>query len=85
MPENAHVSLESLGEVANRELRNPGRVVGGPSSEKPRFTLYHAAASLCSHKVRTTLFEKGIPFVSQEMNLAPLGRHIPENFRPGYV
>lgn len=33
----------------------------------------------------TLLFEKGIPFVSQEMNLAPLGRHIPENFRPGYV
>lgn len=72
---------------ANRELRNRvrNRVLGAPSSEGVRFELYHGAPSLCSHKVRTTLFEKNVPFVSHDMNILPIGRAVPENYRPGYV
>ena len=50
-----------------------------------RFELYHAAPSLCSHKVRTVLAEKGIPYLSHDMRIVAGKRSNPDNYHPGYV
>ena len=80
-------SMESLVAAANGPLRSPLRngLVGGLASGRPRFELYHAAPSLCSHKVRALMAEKGVPYLSHDLNLIPLGKAVPENYRPGYV
>ena len=61
------------------------KVIGGQAGETPRFELYHAAPSLCSHKVRTVLAEKEVSYVSHDMDILPAGNFIPENYRPEYV
>lgn len=61
------------------------KVIGAGRDTSPRFELYHAAPSLCSHKVRAVLAEKQIPYVSHDMDIMPAGKFIPENYRPEYV
>ena len=51
----------------------------------PRFELFHAAPSVCSHKVRMVLAEKRIPYLSHDMNLPGAARGVPDNYRPSYV
>ena len=83
--------LEKLVEAANRDLTSSLRnrdihpVGKGTSSAPLRFELYHAALSLCSHKVRMAFAEKGLSYRSHEMNLMAHGNAIPENYRPSYV
>lgn len=50
-----------------------------------RFELYHAAGSLCSHKVRLTLAELGISYLSAEVELTFKPGERPENYDPRYV
>ncbi len=80
-------NIRSLADATNRDLKNRfrNRVIGAPKSAVPRFELYHAGASLCSHKVRTVLAEKEIPYFSHDMNLPGLALGVPENYRPSYV
>ena len=83
-------AFEQIVASANRALAHPRRdsVVGMDSASAtggPRFELYHSAPSLCSFKVRTVSFERGIPFRSHDMNIMPAGSSIPENYRPEYV
>lgn len=61
------------------------RVVGATDGSRPRFELYHAAPSLCSHKCRTALAEKGATYMSHAMAIMPAGKSIPQNYRPEYV
>ncbi|MEM7412369.1 MAG: glutathione S-transferase family protein [Myxococcota bacterium] len=81
--------FEALVVGANAEIERPYQDIaapGGPTpSARPRFELYHAAPSLCSHKVRFALAEKGLPFRSHALRIVPAGRAIPHNYRPGYV
>lgn len=83
----AQKNLASLVDAVNSRLQNKytNKVIGGRNGQKPRFELYHAAPSLCSHKVRTVLAEKRVPYVSHDMNIMPAGNFIPENYRPDYV
>ncbi|MEO0367187.1 MAG: glutathione S-transferase family protein [Pseudomonadota bacterium] len=61
------------------------KLVGEAAGGKPRFELYHSGPSLCSHKCRTTLAEKGIPYMSHDMSIMPVGKAVPQNYRPSYV
>lgn len=78
MPER---TLQDYVHAANAPLNDPdrNRHVGGGSS---RFELYHFALSVCSHKVRTCLIEKGAPFTSHDINILP---PLLENYHPDYV
>lgn len=80
-------ALRKLVDAANAGLRSgyANKVVGNPSGGVPRFELYHSAPSLCSHKVRTTLAEKQAAYVSHDMTIMPMGKFIPQNYRPEYV
>ena len=78
--------LRRLVKAANTSLRNGYKnKVTGPVVGAPRFELYHSAPSLCSHKVRTTLAEKQAAYVSHDMIIMPMGKFIPQNYRPEYV
>ena len=84
--------LERLVAEANRDFTHPrrNRVVPAPGrpppSTPPRFEVYHAAPSLCSHKVRFTLAEKGVPFTSHDLDILRSGkRKVPQCYRPAYV
>lgn len=74
-------SLQDYVRAANAPLIDPDRnkQIGGASS---RFELYHFALSVCSHKVRTCLIEKGAPFLSHDINILP---PLLENYHPDYV
>ncbi|MEO0495962.1 MAG: glutathione S-transferase family protein [Pseudomonadota bacterium] len=61
------------------------KIIGGRPGTRPQFELYHAAPSLCSHKVRTVLAEKQVAYASHDMDIMPAGKFIPENYRPEYV
>lgn len=61
------------------------RIVGDAGAGKPRFEVYHSAPSLCSHKVRTVLAEKQVPYISHDMQIMPIGKAVPQNYRPAYV
>lgn len=56
------------------------------AARKPlRFELFHAGASVCSHKVRMVLAEKDIAYMSHDLNLPGEARGVPDNYRPSYV
>lgn len=87
-------TFKVLVEAANQALAHPRRdramnaSTGTHSSRTnaaPRFEIYHSAPSLCSFKVRSVLFERGIPFRSHDMNIMPARDSVPENYRPEYV
>jgi len=46
--------------------------------QTPELTLYHGLASTCSKKVRLCLFEKGITFTSELLDLQKFEQHRPE-------
>ncbi|MEM1402282.1 MAG: glutathione S-transferase family protein [Pseudomonadota bacterium] len=79
--------LRALVAAANTEMRNgyANKIVGAMGNESPRFELYHSAPSLCSHKVRTTLAETNAAYFSHDMSIMPMGKFIPQNYRPEYV
>ncbi len=79
--DRADRALDQLVEAANAPLSDPerNRLIGTGSR---RFELYHFALSLCSHKVRTVLFEKGAPFLSHDIFILPPKL---ENYHPDYV
>ncbi|MEO0463364.1 MAG: glutathione S-transferase family protein [Pseudomonadota bacterium] len=84
---NQVTRIRSLVDAANVNLGGSykNKVIGGIGGERPRFELYHSAPSLCSHKVRTTLAEKGVPYTSHDVSIMPMGKFIPQNYRPEYV
>jgi glutathione S-transferase len=81
--------LTKMAADARAAMSEPGRttVVGG--SAQPRFELFHAASSLCSQKVRTVLFEKALPYRSNDMlilsAMGPDGLVPAEHYSPAYV
>ncbi|MEO0465665.1 MAG: glutathione S-transferase family protein [Pseudomonadota bacterium] len=79
--------FKALVDAANTSLRSSykNKVIGKSGGKAPRFELYHSAPSLCSHKVRTTLAEKQAAYVSHDMIIMPMGKFIPQNYRPEYV
>ncbi|MEM8937259.1 MAG: glutathione S-transferase family protein [Pseudomonadota bacterium] len=78
--------LKALVDATNGHLRNKSKnTIVGDAPGKPRFELYHADPSLCSHKVRSVMAEKGVTYFSHAMNIMPAGNFVPQNYRPEYV
>lgn len=51
-------------------------------TDKPRFELYNADLSICSNKVRMTLAQKGLPYISHQVDIKYPAQ---ENYNPAYV
>lgn len=79
--------FSALVERANSELpaSAQAQIVGAKDGETPRFEVYHASFSVCSHKVRTVLLEKGIPFISHMMSLRVDDKVCSDSYLPNYV
>lgn len=61
-------------------LGDEGQYIGRVQGIAPRFALFHAPNSICSHKVRTVLAHHKIAYSSHSMNI-PAG----DTYFPGYV
>lgn len=87
--EVTHEQLMTLAAGARAAISDAARtrIVGHDTS--PRFELFHAASSLCSQKVRTVLFEKQLPYRSNDMLILSsmgAGGIVPaEHYHPPYV
>ncbi|MEM1021189.1 MAG: glutathione S-transferase family protein [Pseudomonadota bacterium] len=83
------IDFSALVERANAALEAPEQhsIIGARDGQSPRFDVYHAPFSVCSHKVRAVLVEKQIPFASHDirMNLVAHDAPCPDNYKPGYV
>lgn len=55
-------------------------IVGGLASDTPRFALFHAAASICSQKVRCVLAYHRIPYSSHLVDI-----FAGETYQPDYI
>ena len=81
--------LMNLAAGARAAIADPARMTLVGSDANPRFELFHAASSLCSQKVRTVLFEKRLPYRSNDMmilsSMGPDGVVPAEHYHPPYV
>ena len=79
----AEPSIAELADAARAQFTDPERnKVIGRAAIPPRFEAYHFTLSLCSHKVRTALIEKGVSYLSHDINIFPPQM---ENYNPDYV
>lgn len=85
--DSKRAELVAMVDATNAQLGGPykNKVIGGVNGQRPRFEIYHSAPSLCSHKVRTVLAERGVPHTSHDMSIMTIGKAIPANYLPEYV
>lgn len=76
---------ESVTAVNNQLADDQSHRVGLSDGETPRFEAYFATFSVCSHKVRAVLSEKGVPHVAHVMKLFARADALPDNYHPSYV
>ena len=72
-----HVAKDALRPLVNRF---PSQLVGGRTGDAAEFRLFHAAASICSQKVRAVLVHAARPFLAHNINI-----FAGENYDPNYV
>ncbi|MCO4864688.1 glutathione S-transferase [Cupriavidus sp. WGlv3] len=81
--------ISNLAACARAAIADPARITIVGNDAQPRFELFHAASSLCSQKVRTVLFEKQLPYRSNDMlilsAMGPDGIIPAEHYHPPYV
>lgn len=81
--------IKELAAGARAAMADPARITIVGHDANPRFELFHAASSLCSQKVRTVLFEKQLPYRSNDMkilsSMGPDGVVPAEHYHPPYV
>ncbi|SPS00877.1 glutathione S-transferase family protein [Cupriavidus taiwanensis] len=84
-----NVFMSELAASARGAIADPARITIVGNDANPRFELFHAASSLCSQKVRTVLFEKQLPYRSNDMlilsAMGPDGVIPAEHYHPPYV
>ena len=78
MQQNA--SLDALAADVCKALDSTGVVIGSARDGTPRFSLYHAAGSICSQKVRVVLAQHRIAYTSHLLNIFS-----GETYLPSYV
>ena len=74
-------SLEKLTADLCQSLGNSGEVIGSVPSGTPRFSLFHAAGSICSQKVRVVLAQHQIPYTSHLINIFAGETYLPSHVR----
>lgn len=67
--------------AAREGLGNAGEVLGDNMGTAPRYELFHAAASICSQKVRAVLAHHALPYVSQSLNIFDGQTYLPDYVR----
>lgn len=81
--------LMNMAADARAAIADRARISLVGSDANPRFELFHAASSLCSQKVRTVLFEKQLPYRSNNMvilgSMGPDGLVPAEHYHAPYV
>ena len=73
-------TLEATVTAAREALASAGAVRGPGAQARPRFELFHAAASICSQKVRGVFAHHGIPYRGHSLNI-----FAGDTYLPGYV
>ncbi len=73
--------MESLVADARDALGSDGPPHGGEPDTAPRFELFHAANSICSHKVRAVLAHHGLPYASHVLNMFEGQTYLPAYVR----
>jgi 2,5-dichlorohydroquinone reductive dechlorinase len=75
-------TVETLAADLCAALGNPGDIVGAPSDTPvPRFSLFHAANSICSQKVRVVLAQQKINYTSNTLNIFSGQTYLPSYVR----
>ena len=74
------VNLEAMATAARAALGDAGETHGDAAGGPPRFELFHAAASICSQKVRVVLAHHQLPYVAHGLNL-----FAGQTYLPAYV
>ena len=62
-------------------LGDDGRFIGPDPGRRPRYELFHAAGSICSHKVRAVLAYHGLAYRSHALNLFTGQTYLPPYVR----
>ncbi|MEY2926563.1 MAG: hypothetical protein RL367_1040 [Pseudomonadota bacterium] len=73
-------ALDLLVADAGAALGSGGEMIGAATDSLPRFVLFHAANSICSHKVRCVLAQHATPYLSHQLNL-----FAGQTYLPAYV
>jgi 2,5-dichlorohydroquinone reductive dechlorinase len=75
-------TVENLTAELCLALGAPGEIVGPPNgTEKPRFSVFHAANSICSQKVRVVLAQHRLPYTSHTLNIFSGQTYLPSYVR----
>ena len=73
--------LEATVSGAARALGGKGELIGSDRGEPPRYALFHAANSICSQKVRCTLAQHDLPYLSHPVELFQGQTYLPDYVR----
>ena len=73
-------SLELAVANVQAALEDEGTLIGCDPGQQPRYELFHAAGSICSHKVRAVLAHHGLGYRSHLINL-----FAGQTYLPAYV
>ena len=76
-----NASLEKLTEDLCRALGSTGVVVDPGRNQIPRYSLFHAAGSICSQKVRVVLAQHRIAYRSHLLNIFSGETYLPNHVR----
>lgn len=74
------MDLEPAVAEVQTALADDGSLIGCDTSARPRYELFHAAGSICSHKVRAVLAHHGFGYRSHTINL-----FTGQTYLPAYV
>jgi len=75
-------TVETLTAELCTALGAPGEIVGPPNgTEEPRFSLFHAANSICSQKVRVVLAQHRLLYSSHTLNIFSGQTYLPSYVR----
>lgn len=74
-------TLASVVTDARQALGSAGDIQGSADAGSPRFELFHAANSICSHKVRSVLAHHALPYTSHLVNMFQGQTYLPAYVR----
>jgi 2,5-dichlorohydroquinone reductive dechlorinase len=78
---NPRATLDGLTSELCAALGSAGTIIGPELVGQPRFTLFHAANSICSQKVRVVLAQHQISYTSHALNIFAGQTYLPDYVR----
>jgi 2,5-dichlorohydroquinone reductive dechlorinase len=74
-------AIETLSANLCAALDGAGQIIGMPGTDAPRFSLFHAANSICSQKVRVVLAQHQITYTSHTLNIFAGQTYLPDHVK----